>query len=76
MNIEDRLRAELERTGRTTTVGAAPSVDDLASIADGRHKRNRIAGIGAGVLVAGGVFIGALTYVCLLYTSPSPRDRG
>ena len=63
MNIEDRLRAELERTGRTTTVGAAPSVDDLASIADGRHKRNRIAGIGAGVLVAGGVFIGALTYV-------------
>ena len=61
MNIEDRLRAELERTSRTTTIEPAPSVDQLALVAAGRQRRNRLAGIGAGALIVGGLALGAVS---------------
>lgn len=67
MNMEDRLRAELERSGRSTKVGVAPSVDELASVADGRRHRNRVVG-------AAGAF--GVTVVLLLgaFAATQPDD--
>lgn len=62
MNLEDRLRAELDRSGRSTNVGAAPSVDDLASVASGRQQRNRMMGAGGAMLTVGAIAIGAFAY--------------
>ena len=61
MNFEDRLRNELNHSGSAANVGAAPSVDELASVADGRHRRNRIVGAGGALVLAGGVLFGAFT---------------
>lgn len=53
MKLEDRLRAELERSGRSTRVGVAPSVDELAAVAGRRHRRNRLVGtVGVGAVSA------------------------
>ena len=57
-NLEDRLRSELSREGAAANVGAAPSVDALATVATGRRRRNRRAGIVAGAAVAAGLVIG------------------
>ena len=106
MNFEDRLRNELNHSGSAANVGAAPSVDELAAVADSRHRRNRMVGAGGALVLAGGVLFGAFllspdggttvelassdtaetsdvratdedsSAACLLYTSPSPRDRG
>ncbi len=59
MNLEDRLRAELDRSGRATNVGAAPSIDELATTADARQRRNRSLGTGMAMLLGGGVLFGA-----------------
>ncbi len=60
MNLEDRLRAELDRSGRSTKVGVAPGIDELASVADGRRQRNRRLGAGGTVVLGGAVIFGAL----------------
>ena len=61
MNLEQRLRSELERSGRDTTVVDAPSIDELATVANQRRSRNRVVGVGAGVVLAGGLLFGAVT---------------
>lgn len=62
MNIEDRLRNELNHSGNAAQVGVAPSIDELASVADGRHRRNRMAGAGGAIVLAGGVLFGAFLF--------------
>ncbi len=59
MNLEDRLRAELERSSRSTRVGIAPSVDELATVASSRRARNRIAGSAGAVAVSAVLLIAA-----------------
>ena len=57
-NLEDRLRSELSREGRAANIGPAPSVDSLADVATGRRRRNRTAGIVAGVALTAGIVVG------------------
>ncbi|MFT7474444.1 MAG: hypothetical protein ACI81L_001369 [Verrucomicrobiales bacterium] len=59
MNIEDRLRAELDRSGRSTKVGVAPSIDDLAIIANQRRHRNRVVGMSGAVVLFSSILFGA-----------------
>ena len=59
MNLEDRLRAELERSGRSTQVGVAPSIDELASVANDRRHRNRVLGASGAVLLSSSLLFGA-----------------
>lgn len=59
MNLEDRLRAELDRSGRSTRVGTAPSVDTLASVADRRRHRNRVVGVASAVVLSGTLMLTA-----------------
>lgn len=59
MNLEDRLRAELERSSRSTRVGIAPSVDELASVATSRRARNRLIGSAGAVALSGTLLIAA-----------------
>lgn len=59
MNLEDRLRAELERSSRSTRVGIAPSVDELATVASSRRARNRIAASAGAVAVSAVLLIAA-----------------
>jgi len=59
MNLEQRLRAELERSGQSTNVGVAPSIDDLASVANDRRHRNRVLGAGGAVLLSSSLLFGA-----------------
>lgn len=59
MNLEDRLRAELERSSRSTRVGIAPSVDELASVATSRRARNRLVGSAGAVALSGTLLIAA-----------------
>ncbi len=61
MNLEQRLRSELERSGRDATVVDAPSIDELATVANQRRTRNRIAGAGVGAVLAGGLLFGAIS---------------
>ncbi len=67
MNLEDRLRAELERSGRSTRVGTPPSIDTLASVADGRRHRNRVAGAAGAVVLSG-------TLILAAFVSTQPDD--
>ena len=59
MNIEDRLRAELDRSGRSTAVGTAPSIDDLAAVANERRHRNRVLGASGAVILSSGILFGS-----------------
>ena len=59
MNLEERLRAELERSGRSTNVGVAPSIDELASVANDRRHRNRVLGASGAVLLSSSLLFGA-----------------
>lgn len=59
MNLEDRLRAELERSGRSADVGSAPSIDALASVANERRHRNRILGASGAVVLSSALLFGA-----------------
>ncbi len=59
MNLEDRLRAELERSGRSTNVGVAPSIDELALVANDRRHRNRVLGASGAVLLSSSLLFGA-----------------
>ena len=62
-NLEDRLRAELARTGGAADVGAAPSVDALADVAAGRHRRNRTVGTIGGFATVAVIGVGAFVAV-------------
>jgi hypothetical protein len=59
MNLENRLRAELERSGRSTKVGVAPSIDRLSAVADGRRHRNRVVGAAGAFGVTAVLLLGA-----------------
>lgn len=59
MNLEDRLRAELERSSRSTRVGTAPSVDELATVATSRRARNRVVGSAGAVAISATLLIAA-----------------
>jgi hypothetical protein len=58
MNLEDRVRAELDRSGRTTKVGVAPSIDELATVANDRRHRNRVLGASGAVVLSSGILFG------------------
>lgn len=59
MNLEDRLRAELERSSRSARVGTAPSVDELATVATSRRARNRVVGSAGAVAISATLLIAA-----------------
>lgn len=59
MNLEQRLRAELERSSRSAQVGEAPSVTELAAVANKRRARNRVAGSTGAVALTGAILFGA-----------------
>ena len=59
MNLEDRLRAELDHSARSARVGAAPSIDELASVANERRHRNRVLGASGAVLLSSALLFGA-----------------
>lgn len=59
MNLEDRLREELDRASRSARVGTAPSVDELAAVADQRRTRNRLAGSAGAVVLSGTLLFAA-----------------
>ena len=54
---------------------------DIEKLTTENTQFNREIGVFGGVSIIGGIMIGSGifylgSYVCLLYTSPSPRDRG
>ena len=58
MKLEDRLRSELERSGASSTVVAAPSIDELSAAAGSRRLRNRVLCSCCAVAVAGAILLG------------------
>ena len=61
MDLETRLRSELERTGGDADVSPAPAIDELADVAKKRHQRNRLLGGGASVVLVAAVGLGILS---------------
>lgn len=59
MNLEQRLRAELERSSRSARVGEAPSVTELAAVANKRRARNRVAGSTGALALTGTLLFAA-----------------
>ena len=59
MDIEQRLRSELVRSGRNSSVTAAPSVAELAAVASDRRRRNRVLGASGAVVVFAAVLFGS-----------------
>ncbi len=58
MDLEQRLRSELERAGRDAHVSSARPIDEIAAVANTRHQRNRMLGaVGAFALVAAVGFV-------------------
>ncbi len=57
--LEDRLRAELSRSGSAANVSTAPSIDALHDVARNRRQRNRVALMGGGVMCFAVLLFGA-----------------
>ncbi len=57
--LEDRLRAELSRSGGAADVSAAPSIDALHDVAEARRQRNSVMVMGSGVMCVAVLLFGA-----------------
>lgn len=60
MDLEQRLRSELDRSGRNAAVSSAPPIEELAAVARTRHQRNRLMGAVAALAIIGVIGIGAI----------------
>ena len=62
MTLEQRLRSELERTAKSTSVNAARPVGELAAVANSRRKRNRLVGVGGALSVCAALWLSTLVF--------------